>query len=307
MEYQLLLTGLESVLGKGHKTSKDNYSFHCPFCNHSKRKLEIDLHTNEKGENRFACWVCGTRGKSIHSLLKQIKVPVDQAAPILKLVPRGQTYEYKTEVKVELPKEFKPLYEASTESIIANKIKKYLYKRGLTDLDFLRYNIGYCLKGEYEGRVIIPSYDSNGHLNFFTSRTFEDSYFKYKNPSISRDIIFFENLINWDLPLTLVEGPFDALAVRRNVIPILGKTLSKALMKRIVENRVKEVYVMLDQDANKEAIRICELLLSLGKTTYLVDLKDKDPSEIGFYRSLELINNTLPLTESDIIKLKINN
>ena len=78
-------------------------------------------------------------------------------------------------------------------------------------------------------------------------------------------------------------------------------------MKRIVENRVKDIYVMLDKDAKKEAVRICEQFLSLGKVTYLVQMQDKDPSEIGFKRSLDLIFNTPPLTESDILKYKINN
>jgi len=306
MEYQLLLSGIENILGKGHKKSKDNYAFHCPFCNHQKRKLEINLLTDDKGENRFACWVCGARGKTIFSLLRQLKVPADQAAPVLSLIKKGTKYHYEVEEVVELPKEFQSLWKASTQSVIANKIRKYLYNRGLNDLDFIKYNIGYCTSGEFTGRIILPSYDEHNKLNFFTARTYEDSFYKYKNPSTSRDIIFFENLINWEQPLVLVEGPFDALAVRRNAIPLLGKTVSKTLMKKIVENKVKELYVVLDEDAKREALRLCDTFLSLGKQVHLVDLKGKDPSAIGFEQALDQIFRSPPMTTSDLIKYKVN-
>ena len=42
---------------------------------------------------------------------------------------------------------------------------------------------------------------------------------KYKNPDVSRDIIPFELFINWDLPIILCEGLFDAIAIKsRNLI-----------------------------------------------------------------------------------------
>jgi hypothetical protein len=67
---------------------------------------------------------------------------------------------------------------------------------------------------------------------------------KYKNPPISKDIVPFELFINWSSPLILVEGMFDALAVKRNAIPLLGKHIQKALMKKIVTSEVKK-YILL--------------------------------------------------------------
>jgi len=64
MENQALLILLESVLGKGHPTSKGNVAFHCPFCNHHKRKLEVQLDTNEKNENPWHCWTCPPKNSS---------------------------------------------------------------------------------------------------------------------------------------------------------------------------------------------------------------------------------------------------
>ena len=269
-------------MGKSHKRARDNYAFHCPFCNHRKPKLEIDMHTNEEGKNFWECWVCQTKGQSIRSLLRQLKTPREQASEILKYLPKGTNIQYKQLSIIELPKEFKPLITATSTSVIANTIKKYLYARGLTDIDFIKYNIGYCTSGEYGGRVIIPSYNGSNQLNYFVARSYDGNYFKYKNPEASKDIIFFENFINWNVPIILCEGVFDAMAIKRNVIPILGKSLSTTLYKKIITNKVKDIYIALDTDAKDRALEIGEKFLNQGKRVFIVDLPDKDPSDMGF-------------------------
>ena len=93
MDYTFLLGSIENILGKSHKRARDNYAFHCPFCNHRKPKLEINMATNEEGQNPWECWVCQTRGRTIRSLLKQLKTPREQAAEILKYLPKGATIE----------------------------------------------------------------------------------------------------------------------------------------------------------------------------------------------------------------------
>lgn len=282
MSSSILLGFIENVLGKSHKRARENYAFTCPKCNHHKPKLEVNLHTDENGQNPFECWVCGFKGRTIKSLLKQLQVPAEQAYEILKYVRKGDEVGYAPTSIVELPKEFQSLYNATNTSIIANKVRKYLYKRGFTDRDFLKYNIGYCTSGQYTGRIIVPSYGENNQLNFFVGRTFEDSYFTYKNPECSKDIIGFENLINWSQPIVLVEGVFDAIAVKRNAVPILGKSLSKSLIKKIVSSKVQDIYVALDKDAFKKALEYVEQFLNMGKRVYLVDLEEKDPSDMGF-------------------------
>lgn len=282
MEYAFLLGAVESVLGKSHKRARDNYAFHCPFCNHRKPKLEINMASNDKGENPWECWVCQTRGRTIRSLLKQLKTPREQAVEILKFVKKGANYEYREVASLELPKEFQLLADASSTSVIANKVKKYLYERGFGPNDLLKYNVGYCTTGEYGGRIIIPSYNEANSLNFFVARTFENNYFKYKNPEASKDIIFFENLINWDQPIILCEGVFDAVAIRRNAVPILGKTISNSLLKKIITGKAQDIYIALDKDALKQALQYCEKFLNLGKRVFLIDMQEKDPSDMGF-------------------------
>ena len=306
MDYTFLLGSIENILGKSHKRARDNYAFHCPFCNHRKPKLEINMATNEEGKNPWECWVCQTRGRTIRSLLRQLKTPREQAADVLKYLPKGTSIEYKGLSIIELPKEFQLLYEASSSSVIANIVKKYLYERGLTDNDFVKYGIGYATSGDYGGRVIIPSYSESGSLNFFVARTYDGNYFKYKNPEASKDIIFFENLINWNQPISLCEGVFDAMSIRRNAIPILGKSISNSLYKKIITSPLQDIYVALDTDARDRAIQIAEQFLNQGKRVFLINLPDKDPSEMGFRAFTELIQSAEELDLSGIMLHKLD-
>lgn len=306
MSSNILLGFIENVLGKSHKRARENYAFTCPKCNHHKPKLEVNLHTDENGQNPFECWVCGFKGRTIKSLLKQLQVPAEQAYEILKYVRKGDEVGYAPTSTVELPKEFQPLYTATTTSIIANKVRSYLYKRGFTDRDFLKYNIGYCTSGQYTGRIIIPSYGENNQLNFFVARTFEDAYHKYRNPECSKDIIGFENLINWSQPIILVEGVFDAIAVKRNAIPILGKSLSKSLIKKIVSSKVEDIYIALDRDALKKALQYVEQFLNMGKKVYLIDMQDKDPSEMGFVNFTHHVQQAEEMDLGKLLRYKLS-
>lgn len=301
----IVLGYLENILGKSKKKARENYAFTCPKCNHRKPKLEINLHTNEKGENPFECWVCGFRGRTIKSLLKQLQIPSSQAIEILRYIKKGEEVDYRPDKILELPKEFQPLSKASTESVIARKIKKYLYERGLTDYDFIKYGIGYATSGEYGGRIIIPSYSSSNSLNYFIARSYESSYNKYKNPETEKDIIFFENLINWNQPIILCEGVFDALAIKRNAIPILGKGISKSLMKRILSGDLQDIYIALDKDAFKKALEYTEKFLSMGKRVYLIDLEDKDPSDMGFLKFTQHVQQAEEVTLGKLLQYKL--
>ena len=154
--------------------------------------------------------------------------------------------------------------------------------------------------------IIIPSYDANGNLNYFTGRSFEkEPYIKYRNPEASRDIIPFELFINFDLPLVLCEGPFDAIAIKRNAIPLLGKNIQDSLMKKIVQSTVEKIYIALDTDAMKQAHKFAEYFINQGKEVYLVELKGKDPSEMGFKNFTKLIQNTLPISQYDLMEKKL--
>jgi DNA primase len=127
---------------------------------------------------------------------------------------------------------------------------------------------------------------------------------KYKNPPVSKDQVIFENTISYDLPLVLVEGVFDAISTKRNVIPLLGKRLPSKLYDKILERDVKEVYVMLDDDARSEALDITKKLMEQHIRVHLVQLKDKDPNDLGFNDVTELLKQTEETDFTDLVKLQ---
>ena len=305
MVNHLLVSLVDSVLGKGKQTARGNYAYHCPFCKHHKPKMEVNFTENKKGHNPWHCWVCNTRGKTIPNLFKKVEA-YDKIAKAKELIPQGSFVE---EVVIHndlsLPKEYIPFIDRPN-SLMARHALVYLRNRGVTDDDRIKYHMGYCEEGEYKNMIIIPSYDAEGNLNYFTARSFEKEPFrKYKNPSVSRDIIPFEMFINWNSPLVLCEGPFDAIAIKRNAIPLLGKNIQSNLMKKIVSSKVEKIYIALDSDAIKSSLKFCERFMNEGKEVHLLEMDDKDPSELGFRRFTELIQKSTPLTLSGLLAKKL--
>ena len=105
----------------------------------------------------------------------------------------------------------------------------------------MKHNIGFCDEGQYSNRIIIPSYDSDGQLNFSVGRDFYNSKMKYKNSPTPKDVIGFDLFVNWDEPIILCEGVFDAIAIKRNAIPLFGKTIQSKLEKEIYKQGVKKI------------------------------------------------------------------
>ena len=307
MVNQLLVTLVNSVLGSGKATARNNYAYHCPFCHHHKPKLEVNLTENREGKNPWHCWACDVRGTTIYNLFKQLKVEAGKFTELKSLVKTSKSIK-ETQVvsSVSLPDEFIGLDDVDNSHISTRHAMAYLKKRNISKYDIIKYNIGYCESGMYANMIVIPTYDKDGRLNYFTARSFEkEPYIKYRNPSASRDIIPNEHLINWNIPIVICEGLFDAIAIKRNAIPLLGKNIQSSLMKKIVTSYVNKIYIALDRDAIKQALRFCEMLLAEGKEVYLVDLQDKDPSEMGFKNFTKLIQNTVPLTYYDLMERKL--
>ena len=307
MVNQLLVTLVNSVLGSGKATARNNYAYHCPFCHHHKPKLEVNLTENREGKNPWHCWACNVRGTTIYNLFKQLKVEAGKFTELKSLVKTSKSIKGKQVVSsVSLPNEYISLNNVNNSGIMARHALAYLKNRHVSKYDIIKYNIGYCKEGLYKNMIIIPTYDADGRLNYFTARSFEkEPYVKYRNPSASRDIVPNEHLINWNIPIVICEGLFDAIAIKRNAIPLLGKNIQSSLMKKIVTSVVDKIYIALDRDAIKQALKFCERLMAEGKEVYLVDLQDKDPSEMGFENFTKLIQKTVPLTYYDLMEQKL--
>lgn len=309
MNYRLLVL-LERVLGKGRPTSGTNVAFFSPFCKHHKPKLEINLSTIN-GKNPWHCWISNERGRTIHSLFFKLKVNkniFDELNSCLDVV--YPIHDTQTDHILQLPSEFIPVHTMTKHDISNPSIKSgllYLRNRGITMNDIKRYNIGMCIDGDHKNRIIVPSYDAAGYLNYFVSRTFlKNEYIKYKNPRHAKDIIPFDMYVNWQLPIYLVEGIFDAIAVKFNAIPLLGKSLSSTIKQRIIETRPPIVYIALDSDAIKSSIRIANELMGTGIDTSIIQLNGKDPSEIGHFNFFTGAKRFKKFNIEDIIRLELS-
>jgi DNA primase len=305
----LLLSLVNANLGEGQKTSRENYAYFCPKCNHHKRKLEVDFTDNPHGNNPWQCWVCNFKGRTVMALLKAVGAP---EADIRKARSYVKYADFEDdaiqEERVELPNEFIPLTDSLIKKDwIYDKATQYLASRGITMGDIYKYQIGYCRAKKYRNMIVFPTFDEKGILNYFVARSFDEkSWMKYKNPPVGKNVVPNEHLINWDVPVILCEGIFDAIAIKRNAIPLLGKTIQKQLMRRLLNSNAGKIYLALDKDAQDKALNYCEMFLDQGKEVYFVDLKKKDPSELGFEAFTKLVQNTKPLNYDTLLARKLD-
>ena len=280
--------------------------FWSPFISHHKPKLQINTQTQ-----KWHCWVSNQGGHNLFQLFKKLKANREQFTELGELVGSPKSLSLssnrgKVNDKIlRLPNEFKPMW-TNGGGIIQKHSWVYLQNRGITKGDILRYGIGYCDGGLYSNRVIIPSYNSDGELNYFVGRNIYNGGMKYKNPPVSKNVIGFDLFINWEEPIVLCEGVFDAMAIKRNAIPLFGKTVMTNLKKKIIEFRVKIIYLALDNDAILDAVKISDEFISNGIEVKMMKFDEKDPSETGFSKLLYLINRTTETRFSDLMRIRLN-
>ena len=303
---------------EGRLRKGNNLTYHCFNCHHRKRKLEVCL---DEPFN-WHCWTCDIKGRGIFSLLKKAKASptllsrldavlgvsvrrdfgTSFKSGLMKLL-NGSNEQGEVEV-VDLPYDFRSLaYDDGTREY--KVAKNYAKKRKLTMCDIVKYNIGYCTKGEFSNRLVFPSYDANNNLNFYSCRSYYDEGLKYKNSQVSKNIIGFENLVDFDYPIYLCEGALDAISIKRNAIPLFGKTMSHKLKNAIAASKCPEVNIVLDDDALNSAIRIASFIKTLGKDVRVVRLQGKDPNVLGFENTLKQVNQTEMLDFSTLTRLRL--
>jgi DNA primase len=160
-----------------------------------------------------------------------------------------------------LPQGYTKVLEASPVYPPHKEAFNYLKSRGITDEMCERCNIGLTMTGDFQGRIIIPSYDKDGKLNYFIARSWNPrAKMKYKNPVASKDeIIFNERLIDWDKDIFLCEGAFDSIFLP-NSIPMLGKFMSDLLFSTLYEKAKGYITICLDSDAWESSLKLYHML-----------------------------------------------
>ena len=297
---------LDEVLGVGTSLRGNEQAHHCPFCHHHKKKLQVNLETQQ-----WHCWVCDSKGRKIQTLLKRLHVDSKKIRKVFEIygddyiVSSTSTDEEKVELR--LPSEFKSLLvKPKGLNPLYKKVVQYAKDRGITKEDIIRYNIGYCDGGIYTNRIIIPSYDVDNRLNYFIARSvFAEEKFKYKNPPVSKNVTIFENQVNWKKPITLCEGVFDAMSIKRNAIPLLGKFIPKTLMDSIYKKGVRDIKIVLDKDAQDQALYYVNYFMNNGITVTNILPTEKDAGDMGFTKVNKILKQTKNTGFEDIISQKL--
>ena len=303
----IVISTLSNTLGSYSSLKGNELAFYCPFCNHHKQKLQVNTETQ-----KWHCWTCNSGGKKLTSLLKKLDVDRKVISVIREIYGDSnynpQLEDADTKVFISLPKEFKPLNEVPSGFNPEYKHAiHYLTKRGITEKDIIKYNIGYCTEGLYSRRVIIPSYNSDGSLNYFVSRSYyPEEKMKYKNPPISKNVICFDSQVNWNEPIILCEGVFDAITIKRNAIPLLGKFPSRTLVEKIFMSGITDIIISLDNDAINEALKAAEYFRKNGIHVKMMYLKDKDAADMGYEKFYEELKKTKEFSSEELLLNKIN-
>ena len=258
-EIEVLLELIEDVLDKPKKVygSKHQYGYDCPNC--------MDIKGLDKGDNKgnleinlnkfvYHCWGCGISGPlgklfDSYGTKKQKKV-----YNLIK--PEELRQQENKKPKLKLPEGYTTFEDSNPRFIPHIEAYKYLQSRGITDEIIKKYKIGYTVTGDFAYRIIVPSFNKEGVLNYFVARSWVKSRLKYKNPTAAKDeIIFNEGIIDWSKDVYLCEGVFDSFFLD-NPIVMLGKKMSSLLFETLYANAKGNIIICTDGDAWSDGLKL---------------------------------------------------
>jgi len=312
-----------------HKYNQNKFdlAIWCPFCNNpNQHKLKMILNL-EKGV--YHCWVCNNKGTSIPWVIKKLapqqyenslayfphrnQVNTDNEwTNILQGLSENSQNNFQ-QIRVDLPNGFELCaLNLESKNPDVRDVINYLIRRGCSEHKMWMLRFGVSRDSNFHRMLIIPSFNQNGDLNFYTCRKIDASTFdgfKYKNCEVSKkEIVFNELLINWKLPLTLVEGPLDLLKTNDNATCLLGSSLPKdgALFKKIVENKTP-IILALDYDAHSKALKIAQDLMYYDIEVKMMDTSGaKDVGDMDEKMFKEYYNSACKVEQDDLLLNRIN-
>ena len=324
---ELVVDILNQIFGaqRAHNDERGQLNYDCPMCSAEEYKEmgngKGNLTINYKS-GVWRCWVCRERNDMsgyLPKLIKRFGTP-SQFKEYLRVKPeftRVNTEKKEIIYVNKLPDGFIPLSKGGSKyDHNYNAIINYLKKRKIPDDIIKKYNIGYTTSGRYSGRVIIPSYDEFGDINYFVCRTVRKGI-PYLNPDANKEVIIFNDKhICWDSTIYIVEGPFDHLVVP-NSIPMLGKVLHDKLWEKLLFKANGLIVLVLDEDAETDAITLYHKLNSLGtldnraqhnRIRFVFMPKDIDISKLneleGRKGVIKKLSTAIKLREDKLFKTK---
>lgn len=257
-EQEALVELLEDVLGDHglHYPNRGQISFNCPVCDDGRNKHNLEVNYID---GVYKCWSCGD-SEGTHGSIKKLfdKYANKRYQKLFNILrPEDNKKVEKKKPKVVLPDNFILFKDSHPVYPVRKQAYNYLKSRGITDTIIEKFGIGFCDKGSHMGRIIIPSYNKKGELNYYVGRSWDPhSRAKYRNPEAEKEkIIFWESLIDWNKDIYLVEGAFDGMFLDNPVV-MLGKHMSELLFETIYNNAKANVIICLDGDAWGNAVKL---------------------------------------------------
>lgn len=328
-EFQRMYSILIAFLGEakgGFDGEHTQLQFGCPHCAEKHGDRELQKYNLECNFFVFHCWKCTSEDDdemhgSVFKLIKlygneQLYKDYKECVISLK-ESKLYNFDFANDFKVDLsqidevklPNGFRPFKE---DRFYPPQAMEYIQKRGITWDIIHEYNLGFTTYSEDDkiasNRIIIPSYNKFGELNYWTGRDFTNNpkRQRYYNPKTERkSLIFNEEKIQWDADINIVEGPFDHLVVP-NSIPLLGKALNKdyKLFWELLTKANANINIFLDGDAYDTVIETYKALNHgrlYNKIRYVPIKKENDPSllfQLGGNRAiLEHLKNAQQIKE----------
>jgi DNA primase len=285
-EVEVLVELLTDVLGRPHQhyESKGQISFDCPVCAEEKGLDDGDGKGNLEinySKHVYKCWACGeTHGT--HGPLGKLfdGYATKQQKKVYNLIkPEELKQQDIKRPKLRLPEGYMTFKDSNPRFIPHIEAYKYLQSRGITDEMIEKYKIGYTVKGDFAYRIIVPSYNTEGVLNYYVARSWAPKKMKYKNPAVPKDeIIFNEGLIDWEKDVYLVEGAFDGFFLENSIV-MLGKKMSKLLFENLYNRANGNIIICTDGDAWSDGLKLYNELNGgrlYNKIKFVKLPKDKD-------------------------------
>ena len=292
--------------------NEKNVSIVCPFCKEkgkitSKKKLSVDLETGI-----YHCWVCESKGRNIGRPAMKYSPGIDTAKELAQIFGGlKKSEEVIEEERLTLPDDFKLIANLSPAEVKKYRYHiKYLNQPNVDMATCHRLCVGVSDTYEFKDRVIFPSLDKNGDLNFFLARSIDrGNPYRYKNCKVSRkDIIFNEFNVDFTKELILTEGVFDLINTPFNSTCILGSWLDEnyALFRKIVQHKTP-IVLCLDPDASDKANKIMKLFNAYCVPARVSLHTEKDFGDMSSEEVLSHIERAKPLDFASGVRYLIKN
>lgn len=331
-----LITRLEDILSSFLGESRSGVSangeceFNCPQCaqndgveSDGKYNLQCNLLMGV-----YHCWKCGSYGNDMRGHMFRLirdygdRDSLREYRRVLNemresgLYRLGYRTRYDGEVQdIELPK---PLHRISESKAAMDYLGDRRIDKGIIDRFGLRCTTGDASEWMDKYRIVIPSYDEYGILNYWTGRDYlggNPKNPKYRNAKCEKKgVIFNECNINWNADVTIVEGPFDMLSCVPNTVPSLGKCIDRTYrLYQVMYSKLNaNVNIFYDGDAFDSVKKAYEILNSgrlKGRVRYVPVDDGMDPNDVlvryGRKGLIDLVRSAKKFDEQELENINL--